>query len=313
MLLFVTKRLLQALPILLGVSLVCFLLVHMMPGSIVDIVVPPQATPAMVEEITRLYGLDRPIWEQYLKWLFQIVQGNFGVSLFSGRPIAGELWSAMSYTVEITLFGALFGFAVGIALGALSARYAGRWPDKAMSAVSIIGLSVPHYWLAIVLVVIVSVEHNWLPSQGVGPPGLPLSWAQWRHMILPVFTLSLIPMGIVARLARATVLEVLSQEFVGALDAKGLRRRRVMRHVARNAAPPVLALMGLQFGYMLGGSILVETVFNWPGTGNLLNIAIFRRDLPVIQGTVLVLAALFVLVNLAVDVAQAAIDPRMRR
>ena len=135
----------------------------------------------------------------------------------------------------------------------------------------------------------------------------------FSHLVLPVITLSLIPMGVVARLVRATVLDIRSQEFVGALEAKGLKPRRVLFHIVKNAAPPVLALMGLQFGYLLGGSILIETVFNWPGSGNLLNLAIFRRDIPILQGTILVLAFFFVLLNLAVDIVQAMIDPRIRR
>jgi peptide/nickel transport system permease protein len=219
----------------------------------------------------------------------------------------------MGYTLQIAFFGALFGFAAGILFGGLAARYNGRWQDKLFSAITIAGVSIPNYWLAIVLVTVLSVEYNVLPAQGVGAAGFPLAWEQWSHMLLPVFTLSLIPMGFVGRMVRASVLEVRAQEFVGALDAKGLGRPRISWHVAKNAAPPVLALMGLQFGYMLGGSILIETVFNWPGTGNLLNLGIFRRDAPVIQATVLVLALLFVLVNLVVDIIQAALDPRMRR
>jgi len=313
MLLFIAKRLLHVLPILLGVSLLTFLLNHLMPGSIVDMMVPPAASPDMVVEITRLYGLDKPLVEQYFLWLYQILQGNFGVSLFSGRPIARELFVAMGYTLQIAFFGALFGFTAGIFFGALAARYNGRWQDKLFSAITIAGVSIPNYWLAIVLVTVLSVEYNLLPAQGIGGPGFPLTWNQWRHMLLPIVTLSLIPMGFVGRMVRAAVLEVKSQEFVGALDAKGLGGRRIFWHVAKNAAPPVVALMGLQFGYMLGGSILIETVFNWPGTGNLLNLGIFRRDTPVIQATVLLLALLFVLVNLIVDIIQAALDPRIRR
>jgi len=313
MILFILKRLLQTLPILFGVSLLTFLLIHLMPGSIVDVMVPPAASPDIVADITRLYGLDRPLAEQYFLWLYQILQGNFGVSLFSGRPIAHELFVAMGYTLQIALFGAFFGFALGILFGSLAARYHGRWQDKLFSAITIAGVSIPNYWLAIVLVTMLSVENNILPAQGIGAPGFPRTWDQWSHMLLPIFTLSLIPMGFVGRMVRAAMLEVWSQEFVVALDAKGLDRRRIFWHVAKNAAPPVIALMGLQFGYMLGGSILIETVFNWPGTGNLLNLGIFRRDTPVTQAIVLLLAFLFVLVNLIVDIVQAALDPRMRR
>jgi peptide/nickel transport system permease protein len=310
---FVLRRLLYALPILFGVSLFVFALVHLMPGSPIDVLVGNDATAATVAEIKRMYGLDRPLGVQYGLWLGEVLGGNLGLSIYTGRSITRELLAAVGATLQITLLAALVGFSLGILLGASAARWHGRWPDKLLSVLSIFGVSVPHYWFGIVLVVVFSVELQWLPAQGMGPPGIPLTWEQWKYVLLPVATLSMIPMGVIGRLVRASVLEVLSQDFVDALRAKGLGAASVARHVAKNAAPPVLALMGLQFGYLLGGSILIETVFNWPGTGNLLNLAIFRRDLPVVQATILLLAFLFVVVNLAVDVLQAAIDPRMRR
>lgn len=313
MLQFVLRRFIQVIPILLGVTLVTFALVQIMPGSIADMLVPPSAPQSLKDEINRIYGLDRSLFEQYFLWLGQLLSGNLGVSLVSSRPVAGELVGAMLNTLQITLISAVVGFGLGTLFGAISAVNAGKWPDRLFTLVSIAGVSVPHYWLAILMVTIFSVQFNLLPAQGMGPPGFPTTWEQWRPMIMPIFTLSLIPMGVVGRLVRASVLEVLNQEFVQALGAKGLRGREVRLHVAKNAAPAVLAVMGLQFGYLLGGSILVETVFNWPGTGKLLNQAIFTNDMPIIQATVLVLSIMFVLVNLAVDVAQAAIDPRMRR
>jgi peptide/nickel transport system permease protein len=313
MLQFIIRRLIHAIPILFGVTLIAFMLVRLMPGNIADVLAPPNAPPEVLKRIEEIYGLDRPIWEQYLRWMSEILRGNFGVQMGSGRQISDQLTSAIRNTLQITLFGGLFGFSFGILFGALAARYNGRWPDKVFSLIAIAGVSVPHYWLAILLVTLFSVELNLLPAQGMGPAGLPVTAEQWKFMALPVFTLSLIPMGVVGRLVRAAVLEVMSQEFVGALGAKGLGQRRIGYHIAKNAAPPVLAVMGLQFGYLLGGSILVETVFNWPGTGQLLNQAIFTRDMSTIQVTVLVLAFLFVLVNLAVDILQAVVDPRMRR
>lgn len=313
MLQFVLRRLLHAIPILFGVTVVTFLMVKLMPGSIADQLIPVGAPPELKAEINRIYGLDRPLWDQYVLWLVQLLHGNFGVSLVSGRPIAGDLTKAILNTLQITVVSAVLGFVLGIVFGSVAALYQGKWPDHLFSFLSICGVSVPQYWLAILAVTIFSVHFNWLPAQGMGPAGIPVTWAQWRPMVMPVVALSLIPMGIVGRLVRASVLEVLSQEFVGALEAKGLLSGKVFRHVAKNAAPAILALMGLQFGYLLGGSILIETVFNWPGTGKLLNTAIFSHDVPIIQAAVLVLSIIFVLVNLAVDVAQAALDPRMRR
>jgi peptide/nickel transport system permease protein len=313
MLQFIIRRIIQMIPILIGVSLVTFLMVHLMPGNIADNMIPPGAPAKLKEEIERIYGLDKPLWEQYLLWLKQVLHGNFGVSLVTGRPIAGELGAALFNSLKITTISAVIGFSMGILLGVLAAVNNGRWLDKVFSLFTIAGVSVPPFWFGILLVAVFSFQLNWLPAQGMGPEGLPLTWEAWRHMILPIITLSMIPMGVVGRVVRAATLEVLSQEFVTALSAKGLRAEAIRAHVARNTAPTVLAVMGLQVGYLIGGSILVEMVFNWPGIGKLLNLAIFSGDIPVIQATVLVLSVIFVFINLGVDTAQAAIDPRMRR
>jgi len=310
--LFTGRRLLEALPILFGVSLVVFGLVHIVPGNPVDLLVPPEAPAEVVAHLKAIYGFDKPLYVQYAAWLMRTLTGDFGISVFNTQPVAGQLFEALRNTFQLAVPAALLGFSAGIALGLLAAFHHGRWLDKLFSGLAITGVSLPHYWFAIVMVLVFSVFLNWLPAQGMAEEGASLL-GRLSYLVLPVITLSLIPMGVVARLVRATVLEILGQEFVGALTAKGLTRRPTLLHVCKNAAPPALALMGLQFGYLLGGSILVETVFNWPGSGNLLNLAIFRRDIPVLQATILVLAFFFVLLNLAVDIAQAAIDPRVRR
>lgn len=309
MLLFTARRLVQAIPILLGVSLVVFGLMHLVPGNPIDLLLPPEASPEVIARMKQELGYDQPLYIQYAVWLLRALSGNLGVSIFSGQPVAGEIIRALSNTLLLAVPAGWLGFSLGILLGVLAAFHNATWLDKLFSALAITGVSLPHYWFGIILVVIFSVTLNALPAQGMGDGGIDLL----PHLILPVITLSLIPMGVVARLVRATVLDIRSQEFIGALEAKGLKPRRVLFHIVKNAAPPVLALMGLQFGYLLGGSILIETVFNWPGSGNLLNLAIFRRDIPMLQGTILVLAFFFVLLNLAVDVAQAIIDPRIRR
>jgi peptide/nickel transport system permease protein len=312
MLLFAGRRLLEALPILLGVSLVVFGLVHIVPGNPVDLLVPPEAPAEVVALLKAQFGFDKPLYIQFWSWLLRTLSGDLGLSVFNSQPVAGQLIEALGNTFRLAVLAALLGFSLGITLGLLAAFHHGRVWDKLFSGLAITGVSLPHYWCAIVLVLACAVLHDWLPAQGMGDDSLPL-YDRLEYLVLPVATLSLIPMGVIGRLVRATVLEILSQEFVGALTAKGLTRWPVIRHICRNAAPPVLALMGLQFGYLLGGSILVETVFNWPGSGNLLNLAIFRRDIPVLQATILVLATFFVMLNLVVDIAQAAIDPRMRR
>jgi peptide/nickel transport system permease protein len=211
---------------------------------------------------------------------------------------------------------AMIGFPIGTLLGSIAGVFRGTWIDRLAVGVAVAGVSVPHYWLGMVMVVIFSVTLNWLPSMGASPDGSgvwALDWEHLSHIVLPAITLSVIPMGIVTRTLRGIVGDILNQDFVTTLRGKGLMRGGLILHVVKNAAPQALAVMGLQLGYLMGGSILVETVFAWPGTGLLLNNAIFQRDIPVLQSTILVLAMFFVALNLAVDLAQALLDPRMRR
>jgi peptide/nickel transport system permease protein len=310
---YTVRRLLYAVPILLGVSMLVFALIHLAPGDVVDLLVPPEVPRDVADSLRHRFALDQPLHIQYLAWLGRLLVGDLGVSFFTNRPVSDELFSALGNTLMLAVPAAMLGFGLGVLLGALAAFNRGTALDKLFSATAITGVSLPHYWVGIVLVAVFAVILNVLPAQGMGASGIPTSWEQIQHLILPVVTLSLIPMGVVSRLVRANVLEILSQEFVGALDAKGLLRRRVLYHVMKNAAPSAMALMGLQLGYLLAGSILVETVFNWPGSGGLMNLAIFRRDIPVLSATILVLATIFVAINILVDVLQALIDPRMRR
>jgi peptide/nickel transport system permease protein len=310
---FILRRVLYAVPILLGVSLVVFVLMKMVPGDAADILIPPEAPKDVAMMIRARFGLDQPVHIQYFRWLSAIATGDFGTSIFTNQPVADELFSALGNTFKIAIPAVILGFTMGVLLGMLAAFYSGTWLDTLFSSAAIAGVSLPHYWVGMVLVAIFAVVLNILPGQGMGPEGLPSTWEHLRHLILPVVTLSLIPMGVISRLVRANVLEILSMEFVSALTAKGLRSPRVLLHIMKNAAPSALALMGLQFGYLLGGSILVETVFNWPGSGSLMNLAIFRRDIPVLSATILVLATIFVVINILVDVLQALIDPRIRR
>lgn len=310
---YALRRLGYAVPILIGVSIVVFALIQMAPGDAADLLIPPETPKEVAAQIRAKLGLDQPLHVQYAVWLGRMVRGDLGISIVTNEPVAASLLNALGNTLMLAVPAAVLGFALGTILGALAALYHGTILDRVFSAAAITGVSLPHYWVGIVLVAIFAVTFNALPAQGMGPGGIPRTWEQARHLILPVFTLSLIPMGVVSRLVRANVLEIIGQEFVGALRAKGLLDRRVLVHVMKNAAPSVMALMGLQLGYLLGGSILVETVFNWPGSGGLMNLAIFRRDVPVLSATILTIAALFVLINIAVDMLQAAVDPRIRR
>ena len=315
MLSYILRRLLYTLPIALGVTVFVFALIHL-SGDPINAVVAPDATAETVEKLRKDYGFDKPLPVQYLLWLSKAVQGDFGRSIVNSRPVLATLLQAVPNTLMLAAFATLIGFVLGSLLGGLAGYYQGSIVDKLATGFGIAGVSVPHYWLGMVLVIIFAVELQLLPATGMGPGGSSSwvwDWVHIKHLILPAITLSVIPCGIITRTVRATVAEILSQEFVQALRAKGLMHSQVMLHVIRNAAPTVLAVMGLQLGYLLGGSILVETVFNWPGTGYLLNDAIFRRDVPMLQGTILLLAMFFVVLNLIVDILQTWIDPRMRR
>ncbi|WP_043879350.1 ABC transporter permease [Azorhizobium caulinodans] len=316
MLVYVLRRILYTVPIALGVSLVCFALIHLAPGDPLSAIIPEGASPETVAQVRAAYGFDRPLPVQYLKWLQHVVMGDFGNSIMTQRPVMAEVLPALANTLMLAAAAVLFGFAAGCLLGVVSGYLAGKPTDKAVTAVSITGVSIPHYWLGMVLMVIFAVELNLLPATGMGEGGsgaFGFGWDSLQYLILPALTLSVIPAGIIARSVRGTIAEVRKQDFMQTLHAKGLPGRRIFVHVVKNALPAVLAVMGLQLAQLLGGSILVETVFSWPGTGFLLNNAIFTRDLPVLQGTILVLAMFFVLINLAVDVVQTAVDPRIKR
>lgn len=316
MLTYAARRVVYAIPIILSVALVCFLLVHITPGDPLVAVLPADASQELAQQLRVAYGFDKPLPVQFGLWLWRALHGDLGASIATGRPVLAEVLNAVRNTVMLALFAAAIGFTLGLFFGLIAGYFRDTWVDKVATSIAIAGVSVPHYWLGMVLVIIFSVQLNWLPAVGAGPGGSG-AWAwDWEHikyLILPAVTTSVIPMGIVTRTVRALTGDILSQDFVEALRAKGLQETKVFRHVIKNAAPTALAVMGLQLGYMLGGSILIETVFSWPGSGLLLNSAIFQRDLPLLQGTILVLALFFVILNLLVDIAQASIDPRIKR
>ena len=310
------RRLLYTLPIMLGVALVCFALVHLAPGDPLVSILPPDASGELQAQLRTLYGFDRSYPEQFVSWVWRAVQGDLGTSIATGRAVADEVIKAVGNTLRLAVFATLIGFAFGALFGFVAGYFQNSWVDKAASMLAVLGVSVPHYWLGMVMVIVFSVLLPWLPSSGAGP-GSSADWRwNWEHMqylVLPAITMSVIPMGIVARTVRALVADILAQEFIVGLRAKGLTDLGIFTHVVKNAAPTALAVMGLQLGYLLGGSILIETVFSWPGAGFLLNSAIFQRDLPLLQGTILVLAMFFVVLNLIVDVVQSLLDPRIAR
>jgi peptide/nickel transport system permease protein len=314
---YILRRILYAIPIAFGVSVVCFSLVYIAPGDPLQTVVPPDATAETIEIIKRAYGFDKPLPMQFLIWLGRILTGDFGMSIATHRPVIVEISQALANTALLAMFAVPIAFSTGYAMGAIAGCFPGRWIDRVVTGSAVVGVSLPNYWLGIVLVIVFAVEFAVLPATGMGPKGSAefsvFQWSDARFLVLPVLTLSMIPIGILSRTTRAAVAEIRNQDFIQTLRAKGLSEWAVIRHVLKNAMPTVMAVMGLQFGYLLGGSILVETVFTWPGSGFLLSKAIINRDVPVLQGAILVLSMVFVATNLIVDLLQSLIDPRIRR
>lgn len=310
---YILKRILYILPIGLGVSIICFLLIHFGSGDPLLAILPPDASPEVVAQLRVLYGFDQPLPIQFLRWLWRAIQGDLGVSIATGRPVLTEVLSAAKYTFPLAILGGFLGFFIGTGLGLVSGYRRGTWIDRTAVSLGISGVAIPNYWFGMILIAIFSVNLNWLPSFGAGPDESVWSWQSLRYIALPAITMSLVPMGIVVRTVRALVIDILAQEFVEALRAKGLSEIVVFRHVLKNVMPTTTAVIGVQLGYLLGGSILVESVFSWPGTGLLLNSAIFARDLPLLQGTVLMLALFFVILNLLADILQTVLNPRMKR
>ncbi|MBF1163965.1 MAG: ABC transporter permease [Dechloromonas agitata] len=312
----ILKRLIYAIPIALSVTIVSFVLVYLAPGDPLSAIAPADAPEEVIIALKSAYGLDKPVPVQYGLWLMRALHGDLGLSIATGREVAVEVLRAVGNTLLLAGVAALIGVVIGCILGALAGYRHGTWIDKLATALSVVGVSIPHYWLGLVLTILFSIWLPWFPAMGAGPGGS----SEWlwdaehlRYLVLPAVTLSVIPMGIITRTVRALVADMLAQEFVTALRARGLSGMAVFRHVAKNTAPTVLAVAGLQIGYLMGGSILVETVFAWPGTGFLLNTSIFQRDIPLLQGTILVLCMFFVVLNLLVDILQPMIDPRMGR
>jgi peptide/nickel transport system permease protein len=315
--LYIARRIVLVIPIALGVSIVCFALVYLAPGDPIQSMMPADASKADIEMIKRAYGFDKPIPIQYLNWLMRALSGDLGISLQTHQPVFGEVMRALSNTVVISLGAVLLAFSFALGLGTLAACNIGRPVDRIATGVSVVGVSVPNYWLGIVLIIVFAVQLGLLPATGMGSQGSQnfdfTKWEQFKYAILPIVTLSLVPLGVIMRSTRSAVAEILAQDFVQMLRAKGLSSAAVVRHAVRNALPQILAVMGLQFGYLVGGSILIETIFTWPGTGFLLSKAILTRDIPLLQGTILILSLSFVATNLVVDLLQTAVDPRIKR
>lgn len=311
MLSLVIRRTAMALPILFGVTIIVFLLMMVLPGDPAQSFLSDDATEAERDAIRAELGLDRALPIQYFSWLGDTVRGDFGFSPFRRRTVSSLLVQAWWNTAVLAAASAVVGLVGGVLLGTWAALRRGRLADKVISLFALTGLSVPSFFIAIVLLIIFSANLGWLPSAGTG---MDQGFGTFlRHLIMPMVAGSLGALAITARVTRASVIDTYGADFVQTLRAKGMSQTQVLGHVAKNAVSPVLTTSGLQIGNLLGGAVLIETIFRWPGIGTLVYNAITARDLLVVQGATLVIALTFVLMNLLVDVAQATIDPRLRQ
>ena len=303
MLHYVARRLVAAVPTLLGVSVVVFMMVRLLPGDPARIVAGLLATESDVEHIRHQLGLDQPAPAQYATFLTRLLHFDLGTSVRSGQPVTSEVLARLPWTIELAVTSIAVAAALGIGGGMLAALYHNQKLDSLVSAVMLFGISMPVYWFGLMLIAIFAIKLQWLPAAGSQDPG---AW------ILPTLTLAAFSVALIARMTRSAMLDVLRADYVRTARAKGLVERVVVYgHALRNALLPIVTVVGHQFGTLLGGAVLTETVFGWPGMGQLLVDALFARDYPVVQGVVLTFSALFILVNLAVDLLYGVIDPRI--
>ena len=311
---YLLRRLLLLVPVLLGVSVVVFLVLHLSPGDPAEIMLGSQASQEDVARLRADLGLDEPLPLQYARWMAHVLQGDLGRSIRLRQPVLGEVLIRFRATLILATTALLLSTGFGIALGVLSAARPRSLVDRLSTLGSIFGASMPSFWLGLVLMVCFSLWLGWLPASGMyGAHGAGGLADLLSHLVLPAVTLAAASTTIIARLTRSTMLDILRQDYVRTARAKGLVERGVvLRHALRNALIPTVTVVGVQAGYLLGGAILTETVFAWPGVGTLMIQGILARDFPLVQGCVLVIALGFVLFNLAVDLLYAFLDPRIR-
>ncbi|MGC5247414.1 ABC transporter permease [Gordonia sp. DT219] len=310
---FLCRRLAYTIPILLGVTIIVFLTVKLIPGDPVALLAGTGASEQTKEALAQRLGLDRSLPVQFWQWLSHAITGDLGMSIAQQQPVFGMVIDAFANTLILAVYATVLAMVLGLLLGGLGALRPDGIVGRAASVLSSVGLSAPQYSVALILIVYVALTTNAFPVSGMADFGEdPGVLATLWHGFLPALTAALVPAGVIARTFRASLLSVMSMEFVEALRARGLSRTRVLAHAVHNTTPSLITMTGLQIGYLLGGVVFVETIFNWPGLGLLLFQSISSRDLPVTQAGVLICAVSFVLINIIVDMALAMIDPRVR-
>jgi peptide/nickel transport system permease protein len=309
---FLIRRFAGAAVVLLFVSLITFAMIWLVPGDPASAFLDASATPEQIARLRVALGLDKPLPLQMIDWYGRVLRGDLGQSILLNRSVAAALVERLPVTLSLAAFALAFAVILGVAAGTIAAVNHNRWPDQTVMTVSLLGLSTPEFWLGLVLILVFAVQLGWLPTGGFVPiTESPAGWL--RTILLPALTLGLVQIGFIARMARASMLDVLGQDFVRTADAKGLSRFDiVVRHGLPNALIPILTVIGIVAGALLGGTVIIEQVFSIPGVGRLIIGAIAARDFPVMQGGLLFLAVIYLVVNLTVDILYAVIDPRVR-
>ena len=309
---YLIQRVLAAIPVMVMVATAVFLLVFLTPGDPAAVILGPDAKAEQVAELRARLGLDQPVYVQLANWYVRLLHGDLGRSIFENRPVTEAIMSRAEPTLLLTTLATLVAVTLGLTMGLLAALRRGRWQDTGAMLVAIGGVSMPTFWLGLNLIFVFGVLLGWLPVAGYQPLSSGL-WESLRYLILPSVTLGLFQAALLARLTRSMMLETLGDDYVRTARAKGLAERAVVvRHAFRNAAIPLLTVIGLIFAALMGGAVITEQVFNIPGVGRMLIQAVARRDYPVIQGVVMIVAGLYVLINLVVDVLYGYLDPRLR-
>lgn len=309
---YIIRRILGMIPVLFGVSIIVFLMIHLIPGDPISFMLGRVSDPEVIAAARARYGLDQPLPAQYLHWLGQVLQGNLGNSISTGAPVANQVLERLPATLYLLIGGMFVALVLAIPIGVVTASRHNTWTDFGGTTLSLVFMSIPSFWLAILLILLLAVRLGWLPATGYVPPREDFG-AFLKCLVMPSLALGLSEAGFIARLMRSSMLDVLSQEYVRVARAKGLRDRNTMyRHALPNALIPVVTVIGIEVGYLLGGVIVIERVFAFPGMGMLTITAITSRDYPLIQGSILIFAVFFLFVNLITDILYGIIDPRVR-
>lgn len=311
---YILKRLLSAIPVLLGITIIVFLIMALIPGDPATAILGSYATPENVEKLNRDLGLDKPLAQQYFIWLGNMLQGDFGTSFALNRPVIDEVLERFNATLVLAGTAFVLCSVIGIAAGVVSAANQFGAADKSITFAVLLGISIPSFFLGMMMILIFAVNLRWFPVSGMWPIfGDRDIWALLRHLTMPAIALAVVATGVVARLSRSAMLEVLRQDFIRTARAKGVRESSVIwRHALRAAMVSIIPVLGIQAGFVLSGAVYIEIVFQWPGVGRMLVDAILRRDILLVQGGVVFVAACYVTFNIAVDVAQSLLDPRIK-